>query len=83
MGFGAPLVAWLRWLVQFQEVRSRKISASVVLFLSAALSLFAQNSTLRGLVTDESGAVVPAAVLLGFAGVFWTIAVTTFRWEEA
>jgi ABC-2 type transport system permease protein len=30
-----------------------------------------------------SGAVVPAAVLLGFAGVFWTIAVTTFRWEEA
>jgi carboxypeptidase family protein len=39
-----------------------KISAPIVLILSA-VSLFAQNSTLRGLVTDESGAVVPAAAV--------------------
>ena len=30
-----------------------------------------------------SGAVVPIAVLLGFAAAFWTIAATRFRWEEA
>jgi len=51
-----------RPLVQFQEVQSMKISAPIVLILSA-VSLFAQNSTLRGLVTDESGAVVPAAAV--------------------
>ena len=51
-----------RRLVQFQEVQSLKISAPVVFILSA-VSLFAQNSTLRGLVTDESGAVVPAAAV--------------------
>jgi hypothetical protein len=45
-------------------VPSRKISAPVVLFLSAAVSLFAQNSTLRGLVTDETGGVVPAATVM-------------------
>jgi len=34
-----------------------------VLFLSAAISLFAQNAALRGVVTDETGGVVPAAVV--------------------
>jgi ABC-2 type transport system permease protein len=29
------------------------------------------------------GAVIPTAALLGFAGLFWTIAVIRFRWEEA
>jgi ABC-2 type transport system permease protein len=29
------------------------------------------------------GAVVPVAVLLAFAGAFWTIAAARFRWEEA
>jgi hypothetical protein len=52
-------------------VQPGKISASAVLFLSAAVSLFAQNSVLRGLVTDESGAVVPGAAvtLTGTGGV--------------
>jgi ABC-2 type transport system permease protein len=36
--------------------------------------------TWRGI--GVGGAVAPAAVLLGFAVVFWTIAATTFRWEE-
>jgi carboxypeptidase family protein len=44
-------------------VPSLKTSALVVLILSASASLFAQNSTLRGLVTDESGAVVPGAAV--------------------
>ena len=53
-----------------------RISASAVLILSAAVSLFAQNSTLRGVVTDESGAVVPAAAvtLTGSDGVERTAA---------
>src|SRR5579863_1763990 len=66
----------LAWLVQFQEVQSMRISASAVLILSAAASLFAQNSTLRGVVTDESGGVVPAAAvtLTGSDGVERTAA---------
>ena len=36
--------------------------------------------TWRGI--GVSGAVVPTAVLLGFAGLFWTIAAMRFRWEE-
>jgi ABC-2 type transport system permease protein len=30
-----------------------------------------------------SGALLPTAVLLGFAAAFWAIAVSRFRWEEA
>jgi hypothetical protein len=69
-------VAWPRWLVQFQEVQSMKIGVSAVLILSAAVSLLAQNSTLRGLVTDETGGVVPAAAvtLTGSDGVERTAA---------
>ena len=37
--------------------------------------------TWRGLGLDS--ALVPTAVLLGFALLFWTIAVMRFRWEEA
>jgi hypothetical protein len=76
LALAAPQVAPPRRLVQFQEVQSRKISAPFILFLSAAFSLFAQNSTLRGLVTDESGAVVPAAsvTLTGSDGVARTAA---------
>ena len=33
------------------------------MFLAVAASLFAQNSTLRGVVTDETGGVVPAAAV--------------------
>src|SRR5579864_3344066 len=53
-----------------------RISASAVLILSVAASLFAQNSTLRGVVTDESGGVVPAAAvtLTGSDGVERTAA---------
>jgi ABC-2 type transport system permease protein len=30
-----------------------------------------------------SGALLPTAVLLGFAVAFWAVAVARFRWEEA
>ena len=30
-----------------------------------------------------AGAAAPVAVLLGFAVVFWAIAMSRFRWEEA
>jgi hypothetical protein len=57
-------------------VQSFRISASAVLILSAAVSLFAQNSTLRGVVSDETGGVVPAAAvtLTGSDGVERTAA---------
>src|ERR1700681_2793932 len=55
----------LRILIRVNAKRIDSVKAAVLLLLvlCGAASSFAQNSILRGVVTDESGAVVPNATV--------------------